>query len=150
MRFGSNFWTTLGPSWGPCGIPFALQDATGTHPRRSKTLSRRSQDVPKTLKDANKAPQEWILIDFHCFFHWIFLDFYRIFNVVLICWNYSGSILEVFWNLRRLQDSLFDLHKNTKCSTRFLMVVWPPKWFQKPPKIGLTSLRKTYVFVVDF
>ena len=58
MRFCNDFWTILGPSWGPCGVPFGLRDATGTPPRRSKTLSRRSQDAPKTLKDANKAPQD--------------------------------------------------------------------------------------------
>ena len=115
MRFWINFWTILGPSWGPGGVPCGLRDATGTPPRRSKTLSRGSQDAPKTLKDANKAPQEAprgpktppssILDDFSSNFHRLFInlfiDFSRIFHFffidVLICWDYSGSILGVFW-----------------------------------------------------
>ena len=109
MKFWIDFWTILGPSWGPCGIPFGLRDATGTPPRRSKTLPRRSQDAPKTLKDANKAPQEAprgsktppssILDDFSSNFHRFFNDFFidLLFIDVLICWDFSGSILEVFW-----------------------------------------------------
>ena len=50
-RFLDDFGPIMGSMWGP----FALRDATGTPPRRSKTLSRRSQDAPKTLKDANKG-----------------------------------------------------------------------------------------------
>ena len=56
--FWIDFLTILRLSWGPCGVPFGFGDATGTPPRRSKTLSRGSPDAPKTLKDANKAPQE--------------------------------------------------------------------------------------------
>ena len=81
MRFWIDFWTILGPSWGPGAVPCGFRDATGTLPRRSKTHSRGSQDAPKTLKDANKALQEakgaqdtskldfgQFLIEFHCFF----------------------------------------------------------------------------------
>ena len=110
-----RFFNDFGPSWGPCGVPFGLQVATGTPPRRSKTLQRRSQDAPKTLKDANKAPQEAprgpntppssILNDFSSNFHRFFIDsfidsswiFDWFFIDVIICWDYSGSILGVFW-----------------------------------------------------
>ena len=115
MRFWIDFWTILKPSWRPCGVPFGLRDATGTPPRRSKTLSRRSQDALKTLKDANMAPQEAlrgpntppssILDDFssnlHRFSIDFFIDFSRCFHCffidVLICCAYSVSILGVFW-----------------------------------------------------
>ena len=109
--FLDDFGPVLGSMWGP----FGLRDATGTPPRRSKTLSRRSQDAPKTPKDAKKAPQEAprgpntppssILDDFSSNFHRLFIDFFmdfswifhRFFTDVLICWDYSGSILGVFW-----------------------------------------------------
>ena len=115
MRSWIDFWTMLGSSWSPCGVPFGLRDATMTSPRRSKTLSRRSQDAPKTLKDANEAPQEAprgpntppssILNDFSSNFQLFFIDFFIdsswvfhwFFIDVLICWDYSGSILGVFW-----------------------------------------------------
>ena len=109
MRFCIDFWKILGPSWGPCGVPFALRDATGTPPRRSKTPSRRSQDAPKTLKDANKAILDDFSYNFHRFFIDVFIDssliFHWFFIDVLICWDYSGSILEysgsilaIFWD----------------------------------------------------
>ena len=44
-RFLEDFGGFLGSMRGP----FGLLDATWTPPRRSKTLSRRSQDAPKTL-----------------------------------------------------------------------------------------------------
>ena len=110
-RFLVDFGSFLGSMWGPLRAP----GTTGTPPRRSKTLPRRSQDAPKTLKDANKAPQEAprgpktppssILDDFSLNFHRFFIDcfidfswiFHRFFIDVLMCWDYSGSILEVLW-----------------------------------------------------
>ena len=96
-RFLDDFGLILGSMWGPLRAP-------GCH-----------RDAPKTLKDANKAPQEAprgpntppssILDDFSSNFHRFFIDFFidfswifhRFFIDVLICWDYSGSILGVFW-----------------------------------------------------
>ena len=81
MRFWINFWTILAPSWGPCGVPFALRDATGTPPTRP----RRSQDAPKMLPRRSrmpirhpKRPQEGpthLQARFWTILHRIFIDF---------------------------------------------------------------------------
>ena len=49
----------------------------------------------------------------------------------------------------RLQDSFFDVQKNTKFAIRFLMVFWPPKCSQKPSNIDPKSIKKTSDFLID-
>ena len=96
-RFLDDFGLFLESMWGPLPAP-------GCH-----------RDAPKTLKDANKAPQEAprrlnappsSILDnfssnFHRFFIDVFIDSSLIFHGfcidVLIYWDYSGSILGVFW-----------------------------------------------------
>ena len=123
--FWIDFLTILGPSWGPCGVPFGLWDATGTFPK----IPRRSQEAPKMLPRRSrmptrhpKRPQEgptplqarfctifqrifiicssMFFIDFSWFFYGFFID-------VLICWDYSGSILELFWKYSGIILRLF-------------------------------------------
>ena len=95
MRYCIDFLSIWGPSWGPCGVPFGLRDATGTHPRRSKTFRRLSQDAPRTRKNSKKAPQEAprgpttplssMFFEFSSIFHLHRRTSKKNFNVVSIC-----------------------------------------------------------------
>ena len=142
----------LSPCWRSCGVPFGLRDATGTLPRRSKTLSRGSQDTPKSLKNANMAPQEAprgpktppssILDDFSWNFHRLFIDFsiayswffpvifHRCFNMLGFFWQYSGRILEVFWQYLGIILGIFWVYSESilaifgDYSGSFLGVFW--------------------------
>ena len=152
MRFWIDVWTILGPSWGPCGVPFGLRDATGTPPRRSKTLSRRSQDAPKMLPRRSrtpirhpKRPQEgpthlqarnfidfrWFVIDVllncHRFSTGLPVFFSRFFGLFS---KYSRSILAIFWDYSWNTLIVFWEYSGRilglfcKCSGNFLGLFW--------------------------
>ena len=114
-----DFGSIFGWFWAPPGVHVGSPSRSGMPPGRSQDTPRRSQDAPKMLprrsrmlirhskglQEGSTHLQARIWTIFHsnfincsliCFmdlsliFHWFFID-------VFICWDFSGSILGVFW-----------------------------------------------------